>query len=75
MKTLASFITVLFLSILFMAAENPRVITGTVVDENGYDLIGVTVPKRVLRTERSPTGTANTRSRLATYHRHWFSLI
>ena len=43
MKTLASFITVLFLSILFMAAGNPRVITGTVVDENGYDLIGVTV--------------------------------
>ncbi len=43
MKTLASFFTVLFLSILFMAADNPRVITGTVVDENGYDLIGVTV--------------------------------
>ena len=43
MKTIASFFAVLFLSVLFMAAGNPRVITGTVVDENGYDLIGVTV--------------------------------
>jgi Ca-activated chloride channel homolog len=46
MKTIASFFAVLFLSVLFMAAGNPRVITGTVVDENGYDLIGVTVMEK-----------------------------
>ncbi|MCA1747270.1 MAG: von Willebrand factor type A domain-containing protein, partial [Bacteroidales bacterium] len=46
MKTIASFFAVLFLSVLFMAAGNPRVITGTVVDENGYDLIGVTVAEK-----------------------------
>ncbi|MEX0980550.1 MAG: von Willebrand factor type A domain-containing protein [Bacteroidales bacterium] len=43
MKTIASFITVLFLSILFMAAGESKVITGTVTDENGYAIIGVNV--------------------------------
>lgn len=43
MKTIASFISVLFLSVIFMSASNTRVITGTVTDENGYALIGATV--------------------------------
>jgi Ca-activated chloride channel homolog len=46
MKTTASFITVLLLSILFMSAGNPRVITGTVVDESGFALIGVNVVEK-----------------------------
>ncbi len=46
MKTIASFFSVLFLSVLFMAVGYPRVITGSVVDENGYDLIGVTVTEK-----------------------------
>jgi hypothetical protein len=46
MKTIASFFTVLFLSLLFMAAGTPRVITGTVVDENGYALIGASVTEK-----------------------------
>ncbi|MCA1746475.1 MAG: von Willebrand factor type A domain-containing protein, partial [Bacteroidales bacterium] len=43
MKTLASFFTVLLLSVLFMAAGESRVITGTVTDENGYAIMGVNV--------------------------------
>ncbi|MDA3821679.1 MAG: von Willebrand factor type A domain-containing protein [Bacteroidales bacterium] len=46
MKTIASFITVIFLSIVFMSASGTRVITGTVLDENGYALIGVSVKEK-----------------------------
>jgi Ca-activated chloride channel family protein len=46
MKTIASFITVIFLSIVFMSSSGSRVITGTVLDENGFALIGVTVMEK-----------------------------
>lgn len=43
MKTIASIFTVLILSVVFMSADTARVITGKVVDENGFELIGVNV--------------------------------
>ncbi len=46
MKTIASFITVLILSVVFMSAGQSRLITGTVSDENGFALIGVSVVEK-----------------------------
>jgi len=46
MKTIASFITVLVLSVFFMSADTARVITGKVVDEDGFELIGVNVVEK-----------------------------
>ena len=43
MKSLVSFISVILLSIVFMAAGPSRVITGKVTDDNGYALIGASV--------------------------------
>lgn len=49
MKTIASFISVIVLSIVLMAAGESKVITGKVVDENGYALIGVNVVEKGTR--------------------------
>jgi len=43
MKTIASFITVIILSVVLMAAAPTRVITGKVIDDSGYALIGASV--------------------------------
>ncbi len=43
MKTITSFITVIILSIVLMAAAPSRVITGKVIDDSGYALIGASV--------------------------------
>ena len=49
MKTIASFITVILFSFVFLAAEQSRVITGNVKDENGFALIGVNVVEKGTR--------------------------
>ncbi|MFC2089298.1 von Willebrand factor type A domain-containing protein [Bacteroidota bacterium] len=46
MKTITSFSIVLILSLLFISAEQARVITGRVIDENGAVLTGVTVVEK-----------------------------
>ena len=43
MKSLVSFISVILLSIVLMAAGPSKVITGKVTDDNGYALIGASV--------------------------------
>ncbi len=43
MKTIVSFISVIVLSLVLMAAGPSRVITGAVTDDNGYALIGASV--------------------------------
>jgi len=46
MKTIGSFITVLVLSFVLMAADQSRIISGKVIDENGFALIGVDVVEK-----------------------------
>jgi Ca-activated chloride channel family protein len=46
MKAITSFISVLFLSVVFMSAGTPRMITGKVVDESGAAIAGVSVVEK-----------------------------
>lgn len=46
MKSIASFLGILVLSVVFMATDTSRVITGKVIDENGFAMIGVTVSEK-----------------------------